>query len=339
MPEKIIKSAHLSRKGSERNGVRKPRSQERSREDFVHRLRSMLWFAAVKNRYGGHTTSAMDVDLLALADASGRVMWRIKRHASDPGQARSELLARRSPVDVIGERPNFHHTKVIYNSELFTEVLAARPLGVARRDALIKIVLERLGLYEPSQSEVEMLERSGIVIPRLRKSIHCLRAWLAVFSRKRHIDRVLLLCLLYMRALAKADLDEAAMFRDAVLFAIDRFCARPGFDQDVITLWRFIITRRVFTNQMSLDHSDVVLTAAEELVPMWVQPRTAAEKKQFEWKRYLIACSFEQDEKHTTFITERTPVINAHLSSMKSLETRLLNAGPVRIWTRTRFAR
>ncbi len=329
MPKKTIKSAHFfSGKGGDRKIARKPRSRERSREDLVHRLRSMLWFAAVDNRYSGNSTNAMDVDLLALPDTSGRVMWRIKRHASDPGEQRSELLQKRSPVDVIGERPGFHHTKTIYNSELFTEVLVARPLEVERRDALITIVLDRLGLYEPSQADLAIAERTGTAVEGFRNPVHGLRAWLAVFTRRRHIDHVLLLCLLYMRALAMANHYEALSFREAVLFAIQRFCMRPGFNGDVETLWRFIIARRVFTNRISLDHPDAALIAAEELVSMYFRrASTAAERKQFEWMRYMTACRSELDyQEHSSFITKRTPGIDAFLSERSVLEERAVRS-------------
>ena len=295
---------------------------------MVHRLRSMLWFAAVDNRYSGNSTNAMDVDLLGLPDTSGRVMWRIKRHASDPGVQRSTLLRKRSPVDVVAERSGFHHTKAIYTSELFTEVLAAHPLEAERRETLITTVLDRLGLYEPTRSDISIAERTGTPIEGFRKPAHGLRTWLAVFARKRHIDHVLLLCLLYMRALARTNLDEAIQFRDAIFFAIRRFCMRPGFNGDVEALWHFIVARRVLTGRSSLDHPESALTEADELVPLYFKrTSTAAEWKQLEWARYMAACRMELDsQEFPSFITKRTPDIDAFLLKRSDLEMRAVRS-------------
>lgn len=329
MPKKTIKYPH-SVTEEERGGreARKPRSRERSREDLVQRLRSMLWFSSVDNRYSGNSTNAMDVDLLGLPDTSGRVMWRIKRHASDPGEQRSTLLQKRSPVEVIAERSGFHHTKAIYTSELFTEVLSARPLAAERRDTLIKTVLDRLGLYEPTRSDLYIAERTKTLVEGFRKPVHGLGTWLEVFARRRHIDHVLLLCLLYLRALGKTNLEEAIQFRNAIIVAIDRFCGRPGFSGDVRTLWHFIVARRVLTGRMSLDHSDGALTAADKFAwSYYKQTSTPAERRRREWMRYMTACRVELYEQETPlYITKRTPDIDAFLSKRADLQEQAIRS-------------
>ena len=337
MPKKTIKSAQppvrdnpgekakKAKKGRSGKKARRPRSQERGREDMSRRLRSMVWFGAVDNRYTGNSTNAMDVDLLGLADTSGRVMWRIKRHASDPGEERSKLLKGRSAVGVVGEVPGYHHTKGIYASELFTEVLAPHPLKASRRDELIAIVLARLGLYEPTESDRAIARTSKISIVGFRNPVgHDLKAWLMVFARKRHIDRVLLLCLLYLRALARSNLEEAILFRDSIYFAIHRFCTRPGFGGNVHTLWRFITWRRIFSGSVSLEHGEAALAVADRLVPEYFRRfSTPTGRRQYEWARYIAACGLEmQDCAPATHITKRTPDIDAFLLERSELEVR-----------------
>lgn len=322
MPEKTIKTAHGQSRGP-RMAPRRPRSRERGQEDRVYRLQSRVWFGAVAHQYSG-PVSRMDVDLLGLSHTSGRVMWRIQRHASDPGLCHP-LGVSHSVVEIVQARPGFLHTGAIYNSELFTQVLSPQPVTAERRDDLIAIVLERLGLYEPTGLDLAIASANEMSIGGFRSpdaSLLC--PWLMHFARKRQIDRVLLLCLLYQRALARANLEEAILFRDATLMAIERFCMRVGFAASTKTLWQFMTLRRVFAGRSSLEHTSEALDAGAELLPpAFRRAKTPAGRQRYEWMRYTAACALElQGDLLSTHLTPRTREIDDFVHQRPELERR-----------------
>lgn len=331
MPEKTVKTAHALSGGPPSlpgASSRQPRSRERGQADRVYRLRSRVWFGAVANRYPD-SVSRMDVDLLDLADTSGRVMWRIQRHASDPGRFRPHVDSKDSAVEIVQAKPSFKHTQAIYKSELFTEVLSPRPATAERRDALIAIVLGRLGLYEPTKSDLNIASANGMSIKDfVPPNERALRRWWMLFARKRQIDRVLLLCLLYQRALARTNLEEAILFRDATLVAIERFCMRPGFSASTKTLWQFMTLRRVFAGRVSLEHTEAALQAGAELLPLAIRDATTAAKlQQYEWLRYMAACALElQGDLISTHITARSAEIDDFVRRRPELEAKARSA-------------
>ena len=302
--------------------VRPPRSSERGKKDLVLRLRSMIWFASVDNRYLGNSVRAMDADLLGLEDLGARVMWRIGRHASDPGKSGVAALEGRTAVEVIGERSGFFHTKEIYSSELFSEVLAPTPLSVSRRDELIGIVLDRLGLYELTKCDRHIASKSTDFSASLSSPRYDLSSWLRIFVRKRNINHVLLLCLLYLRALSRSNLREAIVLRDHIRDAINRFCGRPGFRSDIGTLWQFITWRRVFSGRSSLEHGEASLDAADQWVTKrYLQVEKPAHRARYEFMRYIMACILEMSgDEISTHIMNRTAVIDEFLQRRDTLE-------------------
>lgn len=324
MPQIPSKTAQVHGDSAKTSEAPRP-APGRGKEDLVHRLRSAVWFGAVDNRYAGRSVNAMDVDLLGLSHAEARVMWRIKRYASDPGSKTPALLGGRSAVDIIGERSGFHHTRRIYESELFTKVLVPKPLGAEERDGLTAAVLHRLGLHE-------LLESDRVLAAYCKKHVHAFRrptrrdleVWSEVFGRKREIDHVLLLCLLYQRALATANLEEAIVFRDAIRDSINRFCARPGFDGSAKILWQFITWRRVISGRTSLKHGEAALCRADQLVPDYLRnTSTSTAKNRYHQYRFMLACELEMHEDtHFTHIVKCTPEINRFLEERKSLDKR-----------------
>lgn len=207
-----------------------------------------------------------------------------------------------------------------------------------RRDELIVVVLERLGLYEPSEHDRWLAAGNLRDIPGFEPpSYMALRKWLSVFERKRSIDHVLLLSLLYMRALARTNLDEAILLRDSLSFLINRFCRRPGFSGDTETLWQFITWRRVMTGRLDLSHTKGALARAELLlVPVWMKKATTEPgKEQYRWCRWIGACSLEmQDQPFITKIANRTPALTTFLSDRPRLAKRAAQATKAEILER-----
>lgn len=303
--------------------VRRPRGPE----DLVHRLQARVWLASVRNRYPYESLNAMDSDLLGKDMEGSRTFWRIARAASDPGLPRKSLGGK-SVVEVVARLPGYHHTGKIYASELFTEVLQPNGLAVSRREELLALVLKRLKLYEPTPGDRWIAQRCLRTLNELAAPTRLdLQDWLFLLQRKRNIDHVLLLCLLYMRALASANLDEAILFRSSLSYLLHRFCNRPGFDGDTSTLWEFMILRRVILGQTSLDHSDQALAQAEMLyVPDgYKNPDSEAGMKEYKWRRWIAACLAEvQASPISTKIVRRTPQLQAFLSERHLLQEKAL---------------
>ncbi|WP_449302396.1 hypothetical protein [Pseudoxanthomonas mexicana] len=269
----------------------------------------------------------MDSDLLGEDMEGSRTFWRIARSASDPGLPRKSLDGK-SVVEVVARLPGYHHTGKIYASELFSEVLQPNGLTLSRRDELLALVLKRLNLYEPTPEDRWIAQRSKRALHELATpTLLDLQDWLFLFQRKRNIDHVLLLCLLYMRALASANLDEAILFRSSLFYLLHRFCNRPGFDGDTIALLEFMILRRVILGQTSLDHSDQALAHADLLyVPDgYKNPDSEARMKEYEWRRWIAACRAEvQANPISTKIVRRTPQLQAFFSERHILHEQAL---------------
>lgn len=271
----------------------------------------MVWLAVVESRCPVESHSGKDRYFLGEEAEGTRRFWRIQREASDPGLKRASLGGD-SVVSRVARHPGYFDTRAIYASELFQPILYPAVLGPERLsaqqcDGLIDMVLRRLDLIEIADEDATLLLASERQIPGLAAGTRTsLQRWLACFVRKRNLDHILLLCLLYQRSVARGALEEAIMFRDAVVVAIQRFCQRPGFNGDIQTLWLFMTKRRVFMGQASLDHSAAALAGAEQMLP-GIFMKVPALRRSLAWHRWLMAGLLElQEEASWTRIMPRT---------------------------------
>lgn len=298
--------------------------QSRGNEDLVRRLRSLLWCAVVKSRYPGESWNGMDTYFLGEVGEGTRTFWRIQENASNPGLGRNSLGGD-SVVDRVARMPGYFHTREIFESELFVSekyspVLGPDPLTVMKREALIGDVLSRLRLVEVTDDDRWIANANALTIPGTNIGTRdLLRRWLKHFGRKRKIDHILLMCLLYRRAVERGALEEAIDFRDAIMRAIRRFCSRPGFDGDVQTLWLFITWRRVIVGRASLDHTQDALDRAELQLPrsFFEVPKL---RRNFDWHLWMMASLIELDANAgRTRIMSRTPVWDEFERNRESL--------------------
>lgn len=288
MPQKPTKSAQSAsdRSSTATAACRGPR-------DPVHRLRTLVWYAVVDNRCPVRSHHGKDRFFLGEAGEGTRTFWRIRRTASDPGLPKASLDGD-SVVSRVGQHKGFFHTRAVYASELFQPtqqpaVLGPDPMSGVERDGLIEFVLRRLNLVEITREDAYLARAGGRTSPELAPGTRvALQRWLTDFTRKRNIDHILLLCLLYQRAIGRSALEEAIVFRDATVVAIRRFCQRPGFGGDVHTLWLFVTHRRVFMGQRSLEHSPAALARAEQMLPA-AFTKVPALRREFTWRRWMMA--------------------------------------------------
>lgn len=306
MPRKPSKSAQPApdRSAAATAARRGPR-------DPIHRLQDAVWLATVDNRCPVASQHGKDIYFLGEAGEGTRTFWRIQRDASDPGLHRASLGGG-SVVGLVGRRPGYFHTRAVYASELFQPVqcpavLGPDPMSGDQCDALIKDVLKRLDLVEVTGEDAWLASGSGRFLPEFAAGTRAsLQRWLQGFTRKRNIDHILLLCLLYKRAVGRSALDEAIVFRNATIAGIQRFCRRPGFSGDVQTLWLFLTHRRVFMGQRSLEHAPAALAIAEQRLPA-AFTKVPALYRNFAWHRWLMAGLIELETQATwTRLVTRT---------------------------------
>jgi hypothetical protein len=277
----------------------------------------------------------MDAYFLGDTTLGGRVFLRIRDNASDPGLPRA-ALDNDSVVGRVGSKPGFRDTQDAYDSVLWV-LLAPEPLTPEQRELLIGSLLCKFVLYESGPDDAIIFRSLGMLDFRgLRRTRSDFRRALAQLGRARSLDRIALLCLFYRRYLEAGRWGEAREVRDAVLRAIHRFCRRPGFAGEVKTLWLFMIRRRVFAGQPSLEHTEQALFEARELLGGWeARCNTDAELEWFHRQVWLYACARENaEESPVPHLIPRDPAVEQFLSRRDGLLVAALEAA-AEAWARS----
>ncbi len=293
------------------------KSNRRGPEDRVYRVRTKVWLAAVKARCPVDSLLGLDRHFLGDDRADLRAFWRIARDDTDPGLSR-DALGERSLVDIVGERPGYHHTRAIYHSELWEEILGPRPLNLDRREALLKILLDRLHLFEPNSEDWMAAAELGIdFFGARRRSMRDFKRWLAHFSRKRDIDRLALLSLLFRRAIEASALQEALALESALISSVRRFCCRFGFNSSISAEWEFLIRRRVIAGQQSLAIPQHIIDSATLMLSGWErQCESAIQRRRYEQMLWAGACMLDnQQEPPVTHLVPRCQRVNDYQSN------------------------
>lgn len=317
MPEMSSNPEHAQANGDANANGGEPRGNTvRGREDTVYRLRALVWLSAVRaHKKAPWETAAMDRYFLG---DSGRAFWRVMRYGRDPGLPREEW-ANRSLVDRVADTPGFQHTKEIYSNALWEQVLGPTMLSPSEREILIQAVLQRLGLFEPSEEDQRAEAYLGLDIEALRPlNLRLLRQRVTKLTRNRSIDAILLMCLYYRRAVEETRLDEARMFAQAIFAAIHRFCSRPGVVDGVEAMWTFITRRRVIAGQRSLSHCPRIQSRAEAMLAPRLA-RAAADRQlsaaEVELHTWKMGCVLDNQPESATLTSfhPRSPELNRYL--------------------------
>jgi hypothetical protein len=272
-----------------------------------------VWLAAVKARCPVESLLGLDRYFLGDDRADLRAFWRIARDDTDPGLSR-DALDGRNLVDIVGERPGYHHTRAIYHSELWEEILGPRPLKLDRREALLSILLDRLDLFEPNSEDWMAAAEFGLnAFGSRRRSMRDFERWLAHFSRKRNIERLSLLCLLFRRAIEASALEEALVLERALLSSVRRFCCRFGFNSSISAEWEFLIRRRVIAGQQSLAIPEHIIRSATLMLSDWESRcETPMQRRRYEQMLWAGACLLDnqQDLQVTHLVSRSEQVID-----------------------------
>lgn len=269
----------------------------RGAEDRIYRLRAQVWLSGVRTlKKVPLELAAMDRFFLADLEGDGRAFWRVAQEGRDPGIPRN-AWGGRSLVDVVSARPGLVHTADVYRSQLWEDVLGTRTVVPKRREALIAETFARLGLFEPTPGDLMAQQILGLDIEGLKPlSRTVLRQRLGLLARTRSVHAILLLCLLYRRAIEEGRFYEIPLIANATLAAIARFCTRVGVLGNVKTVWTFIVRRRVFAGQSSLEHSPQIRALAESIVATLIEgdvARGSYKNASFQHRVWLLGCALD----------------------------------------------
>lgn len=287
-----------------RNDAKQSETMNRRRrgaEDMVHRGRSQIWLAVLKSHRKtpiGH--NAMGAFFLPKIEDAGKIFALIEKHASDPGLVRISLGGK-SVVDLVSAKEGFAHTKLNYDSALW-KVLGPTLPTPWELEEMINDAIRQLILVEKWEDPPLELLVQAASICRLPIQIAAYRRVVRWAARKRSITCVLLLCLLYRRAIETGAVGEMRILREGVLNAVRHFCQRPGFSGAASTLFLFLVRRRVLAGQSALDHTPDVEWQADQFLVEWdLRCTTDAEYKWLGHQRWLIACALENLERTQAF--------------------------------------
>ncbi|MGH8109977.1 MAG: hypothetical protein ACREO1_14815 [Arenimonas sp.] len=254
MPAEPLKTAPKTKKARNRDPA-----------DPLFRLRSWVWLGGVWTKTDA-TLRGLDREFLGEENESLRAFWRIRRDGSDPGRLRYSL-GNKSLVNLVASKPGYYDTKLLYRSPIWHEVLGATEMTIARRDRLISILMRRLKLFQAEKSDQFISETLQLSVTELRP---CTRKVFRKQLRKLvgicKIDNILLLSLLYRRAMSAGSLEEAICVRDSLFLAIRAYCNRPGFDGRTQSLFLYIVERRVICGIRDLAPDPKSLVNARALV-------------------------------------------------------------------------
>ena len=269
-----------------------PKERQRRPRHPVYRLRAWVWMGEIEWRTDD-SLRGLDRGLLGDKHGELRAFWRVKRDGFDPGRKRV-ALGNRSLVEVVAEQPGFDDTKNIYESRLWLEVLGPTEMTKTDRDVLIAELLGTLGLFQPDGTDDFIADEMKLTTPGLRA---CDEVEFKESSKqlidRRSVDCILLLCLLYRRAMENAHLEQAIALRDQVYFAVKHYCDRPGFDGRTIGIFLHLINRRVFCGDRNVEPSPQAIAEAKDAMSAWrAKARTRTAHRNVDAMEYLRAIHF-----------------------------------------------
>ena len=249
-----------------------PAKRGRRPADLVIRLRAWVWLAEVQWS-ADCSLRAVVWQLLGKEHEGLRAFWRVKRNGYDPGRRRVSLV-NQSLVDVVGKKSGYEYTQDIYDNPLWLQVLGPTEISFDVRDGLISKLMTSLGLFQPDRTDEFITQEMGLEQPSLLASTpDDYRRSLEALTERRSLDGILLMCLLYRRAMGNAHLEEAICLRDEIFHAVKHYCNRPYFDGQVLTYFLHLINRRVFCGVRDTTPSS---EAVEEARQMFLHRRKRA---------------------------------------------------------------
>ena len=232
--------------------------------DLVIRLRAWVWLAEVQWS-ADCSLRALDRQLLGKEHEGLRAFWRVKRNGYDPGRERVSLI-NQSLVHVVAKKPGYEYTQDIYDNSLCLQVLGPTEISFDVRDGLISKLMTSLGLFQPDRTDEFITQEMGLEQPNLlASSPDDYRRSLEALTERRSLDGILLMCLLYRRAMGSAHLEEAICLRDEIFQAVKHYCNRPYFDGQVLTYFLHLINRRVFCGVRDTTPSSEAVEEARQM--------------------------------------------------------------------------
>ncbi len=262
----------------------------RRRADPVIRLRAWLWLNEILWRTWSWDCSLRGLDRRLLGEEHDdlRAFWRVRRDGLDPGRKRV-ALGNRSLVEVVASHEGFEETREIYLHRLWRDVLGPTEMSADIREALIQELLHDLRLFQPDGTDEFIAREMKLSLPALHS---CTQAQfsgpLEGLIKRRSLNAILLLCLMYRRAMSQAHLEEAICLRDAIYFAIKHYCDRPGFDGQTSGIFLHLVNRRVFCGDREVTPSAAATEAAKQHMAAWrKKARTPSDHRAADTMEYL----------------------------------------------------
>ncbi|GAB2519400.1 hypothetical protein [Lysobacter humi (ex Lee et al. 2017)] len=331
MPKKVSTNGSGATAGAKANRSETNAAARKGRRkaDPIGRLRSQVWYCLVcaQKQTPWDDPAAMDRLFLKPERGPYRVFKRIREHCSNPG-LKDRKLNGASVVERVAAKPGYLHTQAAYESPLW-DLLSGAPWSPTKRESEIARLLQQFALYESGPEDKFILNTLDAPDFRgVKRSRAHFRRVLQSLARKRLLDAILLLCLFYRRYLEGGRLGEARDVRDAVLKAIHRYCARPGFHGDVHTLWVFITRRRVFAGQPCLEHTPKALSDAREWLAGWAARCTSPQAQALlEEQIWLWACLKENAEEiPVSYLVQRNLDVDRFVANRDELQAQALAA-------------
>ena len=305
--KKPSKNAGPQSAGTETNEGEIESVRRRGREDRVHRVHSQVWMAMTKAHPkcpAGH--QQMGPFFLGDSQDAARIFERIEYNASDPGRPRKSLDGR-NVVDIVAAKPGFAYTKDVYDSD-FWRVVGAIHIEPDEREEMINAAFRRLVFDErPQYPDLQALFRV-ISNVRLPMTPAAYRQTVQRFARTASMSSLTLLCLLYRRAIETGALREMKILRDGIQICARRLCNKNKFSGAVASSLLFLIRRRVFAGQLSLEHDADRLYWARDLLIEW--ETNCWTEKEMSWLHdqvWYVACMLENLETAEAFMAPDEP--------------------------------
>lgn len=267
----------------------------RRRADPMIRLRAWVWLDEILWRTWDWDCSLRGLDRRLLGDKHNdlRAFWRVKRDGFDPGRKRASLGGR-SLVEVVALQDGFEDTQAIYDHRLWRDVLGPTEMSADSREALIQELLHDLRLFQPDETDEFIATEMKLSLPALHSCTQAqFSAPLEGLTQSRSLDAILLLCLMYRRAMSHAHLEEAICLRDSIYFAIKHYCDRPGFDGQTSGIFLHLVSRRVFCGDRDVTPSATATDAAKQLNAAWREKaQTPRARRAVDTVEYLSSINF-----------------------------------------------
>ena len=244
------------------------RRRGRPPADLASIVRAWVWLAEVQWA-ANCSLRALDWLFLGEEHESSRTFWRIKHDGYDPAHKRVSLR-NKTLVQVVASNSGYKYTEEVYGHALWIQVLGPSEISFDAREKLISKMMQRLGLFQPDGDDWLINEEMALGEPSLgpSTSVEYLQS-LEALTEQRSLDGILLMCLLYLRAMANAHLEAAICLRDEIWKAVNHYCNRPYFDGRLKTCFLHLINRRVLCGTRDLEPSK----EAKEIARLMVEGR------------------------------------------------------------------